>query len=753
MEASLKIQNIATQKVTSSFSLGENKCSEEVMSGSVKLPRLNGSNYQEWASIVKPLLIEEEIDITVKKLDVKLNAKALRIIRSTLSREKLPTVINTDSALETWKILQNQYSIMNSQKRKLKLFKLLSIEKQPNETLAQYFGRAKLLWAECNQFVKEDQGVTLITEEIMMISVIRGLHENLKSVVMKWSWDTLDMQTLESKLLEGSTMRSQGHANYVNKNKKKGKKFRNSSKITSNNEEKEQWKKAMDEEMLAMKENQVCIMVDKPKDCKLVSTKWVYTVKTDANGEVQRYKARLVARGFSQEYGINFNETFSPVIRTESLRLLLTIAIRKQLKLRQFDIKTAFLNGELQELVYIKQPTGYEDGTQRVCNLKRALYGLKQSPRMWNQGLVNFWKEYGFEQCRSDQCVLMMDNMILGMHVDDLVLLYETEKQLETFIKAISSKFEVKDLGELNYFLNIKIERKVDCVVLSQHKFIEETIDQFNIRDAKPLYTPLDGSIKLSNSQCPTDQKEINEMKKYPFRELIGKLNYLCTNTRPDIAISVSKLSRFMNNPGMIHWKLAIKVLRYVKTTKDYCLVLKPKDDLISVYSDADWAGEIDDRRSTSGHCIFFGGALISWKTKLQSAISMSTMESEFYALTYAIQEVQSVNYLLEELGIKQEKAIIVHEDNQSAIKFSNNSSFKGRAKHIDLRHNYVKDLIEKGFCVLKYCETEKMLADIFTKPVDRTKLKNCCEVIGCCSTQGECCGSVDDNQGKSRRN
>ena len=212
---------------------------------------------------------------------------------------------------------------------------------------------------------------------------------------------------------------------------------------------------------------------------------------------------------------------------------------------------------------------------------------------------------------------------------------------------------------------------------VSQHKFIEETIDQFNIRDAKPLYTPLDGSIKLSNSQCPTDQKGINEMKKYPFRELIGKLKYLCTNTRPDIAISVSKSSRFMNNPGMIHWKLAIKVLRYVMTTKDYCLVLKPKDDLISVYSDADWAGEINDRRSTSGHCIFFGGALISWKTKLQSAISMSTMESEFYALTYAIQEVQSVNYLLEELGIKQEKAIIVHEDNQSAIKFSNNSSFK----------------------------------------------------------------------------
>src|SRR3990167_2624399 len=503
--------------------------------------------------------------------------------------------------------------------------------------------------------------------------------------------------------------------------------------------EKEKWIAAMDEEMQAMKQNEVWVVVDKPKSCKLVSTKWVFTIKKDSAGVVQRYKARLVARGFSQIPGVNVNETFSPVIRTESIRLLLMIALRRKVNVRQFDIKTAFLNGSLEEEVYIKQPEGYSDGTKRVCRLNKALYGLKQSPRMWNQCLVTFLKEQGFAQLKSDQCVLTRGHTIVGIHVDDFILLYSSNEDLKEFVETISKRFDVKDLGDLNYFLNVKIERKDDKFILSQHRFIEETIEQFNIKDAKPLYTPIDPSIKLSTTQCPTTEQEIQKMKAYPYRELIGKLNYLSLNTRPDIAVSVSKLSRFMNNPGLIHWKMAIKVLRYVKTTKDFCLVLQPTDDRLCVYTDADWAGEIDDRRSTSGHCILFGGSLVSWKTKLQSAISLSTMESEFYALTYALQEVKAVNHVLEEINIKQEQPIVIYEDNQSTIKFSNNSAFKGRAKHIDLRYNYVKECIEQEWCILNYCETKNMLADIFTKAVDRRKIEICCKALGCYSPQMEC--------------
>ena len=499
-----------------------------------------------------------------------------------------------------------------------------------------------------------------------------------------------------------------------------------------NCEDKEKWIEAMNDEMDSMKSNQVWELVEKPKDVKVVSTKWIYTIKKDADGNIQRYKARFVARGFSQIEGVNVNETYSPVIRTESIRLLLNIAIVKNLRVRQFDIKTAFLNGTLDEIVYIKQPEGYDDGSGRVCLLKKALYGLKQSPRMWNQCFVNYLKSLGFNQCSGDQCVLKKDEMIVGLHVDDFIVLYDDEGTLRHFITSITSKFDVKDLGELNYFLNVKIERTNTSFLLSQKRFIEEAVEEFGLSEAKPLYTPLDPSIKLSINQCPTNDKDINEMRKYPYRELIGKLNYLSQHTRPDISIAVSKLSRFMNNPGKIHWKLALKVMRYLKTTSEYTLELKPENFVLSAYSDADWAGEIDDRRSTSGHCILVGGSIISWKTKLQSAISLSTMESEFYALTYTLQEIKAINIIMEELGIIQESPIVIFEDNQSTIKFSNNTTFKGRAKHIDLRYNFVREAIRNKLCTIKYCDTNMMIADMLTKPVERTKLEKCCKMFRC---------------------
>ena len=489
-----------------------------------------------------------------------------------------------------------------------------------------------------------------------------------------------------------------------------------------NSQEKAKWKKAMDCEIESMKKNKVWKLVNFA-DGKLISTKWVFDIKRGANGEVLRYKARLVARGFSQKFGVDYNETFAPVVRAESLRIALVFGLYKKWCFRQIDIKTAFLNGKLEEKVYIKQPPGFDDNTGRVCLLRKALYGLKQAPRCWNKRLVDFLEKLNFRSFVSDVCVLKRDNLIIVVYVDDLIIIGKTENEIDQTITKLKDEFELRDLGNLSFILGVEFTISNDTIRLSQKKFIKEIVNEFGQENAKPVKTPLDSNQKLTkNGGATIDNENL-------YRRLIGKLNYLAVWTRPDITFAVSQLSRFLSCPETIHWNAAKRIVRYLAASVDLNLVFKANNLEISGYSDADWAGCIDTRKSTSGYVVFIGDCLVSWKSKIQPTVALSSMEAEYYALSLLVQELLWIQGFAKEFGFSD--VVTVHEDNQACISFAKNSNFHGRAKHVSIRYNFVKDFVNRDSTKLVYCASESMRADLFTKALSLKKFEKLRSLIG----------------------
>ena len=496
-------------------------------------------------------------------------------------------------------------------------------------------------------------------------------------------------------------------------------------------EQKQLWIKAMDEEMKSISDNDVWELVNtKTVSQKPVSVKWVFTIKKNENGEVERYKARLVAKGYTQVKGIDYFETFSPVVRQESLRVLLNLAVLNGCCVRQLDIRTAFLNGVLEEDIYIKQPNGYEDGTKRICKLKKALYGLKQAPRVWNFELMGFLSTIGFQQIQSDNCILInnIQTVYISVYVDD-ILVIGAESEVNKIVENLKNKFDTKDLGEINFLLGIKVEKLQKGLWLSQSVYAKELLERFSMSNCKPVSTPSDANVRLSKSQSPNTAEDREIMKNVPFREAIGGLNYLCTCTRPDIATAVSLVSKFSNNPGEQHWKAVKRIFRYIRGTFDYGILVQPENSQLIGYADANWAEDADTRRSQSGYCFLIGGSVVSWKSKLQQTISLSTMESEYKALAFAVQELLWLKCLLEELGVRQE-CVTILEDNQACISFSNNPIFHGRAKHIDIKYHFIRENIKRNTMKLVFCPTEEMVADMFTKPVGKAKLEACRDAL-----------------------
>ena len=373
---------------------------------------------------------------------------------------------------------------------------------------------------------------------------------------------------------------------------------------------------------MSLHENHTYELVKLPKGKRALKNKWVYRLKTQEHSSQPKYKARLVVKGFSQKKGIDFEEIFSPVVKMSSIRVVLGIAASLNLEIEQLDVKTAFLHGDLEEEIYMEQPEGFKESGKEnlVCRLKKSLYGLKQAPRQWYKKFDSFMTDHGYHRTTSDHCVYVKnfsdgDFVILLLYVDDMLIVGRDTIKIDRLKKELSKSFAMKDLGPARQILGMKIsrDRQNGKLWLSQEKYIEKVLNRFNMSKAKEVSTPLAGHFKLNIKQCPTSEKDKEDMKKVPYASAVGSLMYAMVCTRPDIAHAVGVVSRYLSNPGKEHWNAVKWILRYLKGTSRLCLCFDNGKTMLDGYTDADMAGDLDNRKSTFGYLMIFAGGAVSW--------------------------------------------------------------------------------------------------------------------------------------------
>jgi hypothetical protein len=507
--------------------------------------------------------------------------------------------------------------------------------------------------------------------------------------------------------------------------------------IGGNNAKK--WRAAIDEELKSLMENNTWEICNKPAGRSIIGCKWIFKLKSpQVQGGEPRFKARLVAKGYSQKQGIDYHETFAPVIKYQSLRLILSIATERNMAVHQMDVKTAFLYGELDEEIFMEIPQGVKGAAEgQVLRLKRSLYGLKQSPRCWNRRMNDYLEDQKFCRLKTDSAVYTRgvgkEQVILGVYVDDLVIMSENLEEVVKVKETLNKEFKMVDFGEVSKVLGIRILRDIERGTLSldQSEYVEQIIGSFDMASAKELPTPLSNTEKFTVEMCPSTEEEVAAMRGIPYREAIGSLMYLMVSTRPDLAAAVGILSRFLANPGPEHWKGVKRIFRYLQGTKTFGLVFQRTGQVcLEGFTDSDWAGDLDNRRSTSAYVMLVGKGAVSWKSKRQESVALSSTEAEFMASTAACKEVMWMKDFLGELGFQQ-GTVRMFSDNQSSIKVMKNPVGHSRMKHIELQAYYVRDLIERGEVAFEYCSTDLQVADSLTKGVPREKVQLCNKLMG----------------------
>lgn len=408
----------------------------------------------------------------------------------------------------------------------------------------------------------------------------------------------------------------------------------------------------MQEEYDALQLNKTWHLVPPSSHINLIDCKWVYRIKKHADGTIDRYKARLVAKGFKQRYGIDYEDTFSPVVKAVTIRTVLAVSVSRGWKLRQLDVKNAFLHGVLEEEVYMKQPPGFEnsDAPNYVCRLDKALYGLKQAPRAWFSRLGSKLHALGFIPSKADTSMFLYNRegitIYVLVYVDDLIVTSSSDQAISALLRDLNDNFAIKDLGDLHFFLGIEVKHMRDGLLLTQEKYAKDLLDKVGMRGCKSLPTPLSSTDKLSLMEGMPLGPEGSS----PYRSIVGALQYP-TLTRPDLSFSVNKVCQFLHAPTTTHWTAVKRILRYVQDTPKIGITFrKSSSTLLSAFSDADWAGCVDDRRSTGGFAIFFGPNLVSWSARKQVNVSRSSIEAEYKALANATAEMIWVEALLGEL-------------------------------------------------------------------------------------------------------
>lgn len=445
-----------------------------------------------------------------------------------------------------------------------------------------------------------------------------------------------------------------------------------------------------------------------------------------------KYKARIVAKGYVQKRGVDFEEIFAPVTRLETVRLLLALAAKYGWEVHHLDVKSAFLNGDIQEEVYVCQPDGFvEKGKEHlVYRLVKALYGLRQAPRAWYAKLSKSLESLGFNRCPYEHAVYTKgigdEKLIIGVYVDDLLVTGTSAAVIEDFKKQMGERFEMSNMGQLSYYLGIEVAQGSGFIELKQTAYAKKILEKAGMVDCNPTKFPMDPK------ECITKNEDGKMVDATQFKSMIGGLRYL-VHTRPDIAYSVGMVSRFMERPTTLHLNAAKRILRYVKGTLEYGLVYTRKsgNNLLTGYSDSDMGGSIDDRKSTGGMVFYMNENLITWVSQKQRCVALSTCEAEFMAATAAACQAVWLRKLLGQLTGNYVGSVVLYIDNRSAIDLAKNPVFHGRSKHIDIRYHFVRECVERGEIVIKHVVTDSQRADIMTKALNTVKFESMRKLLG----------------------
>ncbi|XP_068304241.1 uncharacterized protein [Pyrus communis] len=481
---------------------------------------------------------------------------------------------------------------------------------------------------------------------------------------------------------------------------------------------KPEWQIAMQEEFNALKTQGTWILVPPPSNWSVIGSKWVYKVKKNPDGSISRFKARLVAHGYTQEQGLDYSETFSPVVRHTTVRLILALATQFNWQLRQLDIKNAFLHGDLVEDVYMKQPQGFVDATcpGHVCKLVKSLYGLKQAPRAWNSKFISYLPAIRFQSSLLDSSLFVKVNggdiILLLLCVDDIILTGSNSVKIQYVIDDLAGVFDLKDMGRLTYFLGLHIQYgDYGSLFISQAKYAKDVLQKAGMDTCKSTSTPSKPhtQIIIGEGTLLSDPSH--------YRSIVGALQYL-TFARPDIAYSVNMVCQFMAQPTDLHMFLVKRILRYIQGTISYGLqYTKSKEFNITAYSDSNWAANINTRRSITGFVVYLGNNPVSWQSKKQSTVSRSSTKAEYKALAHCAADVFWIRSVFKDIHQSISVPPSLYCDNLSALALSTNPVFHSKIKHLDTDYHFVREKVQKGDLMVHYIPTDDQMEE--GEPID----------------------------------
>uniref|UniRef100_A0A5B6Z4V3 Reverse transcriptase Ty1/copia-type domain-containing protein n=1 Tax=Davidia involucrata TaxID=16924 RepID=A0A5B6Z4V3_DAVIN len=480
------------------------------------------------------------------------------------------------------------------------------------------------------------------------------------------------------------------------------------------------WRAAMSEEFQALQNQGTWSLVPRPSNNPVIGCKWVFRLKKNADGSIARHKARLVAKGhlvakgYHQTEGVDYHETFSPVVKQPTIRIMLSLALHYQWPIQQLDVANAFLHGFLHEDVFMEQPQGFQDPAypSHVCKLRKALYGLKQAPRAWYDLFSQFLISNHFSNSVADSSLFILNEaghtVILLVYVDDILITGSSPSLIAALIQKMATAFAIKDLGPLSYFLGIEVTRTSSGLFLSQTKYTTELLHRAGMADCKPYASP-------TSSKQPTTLVDPFFEDPTLYRSLVGGLQYL-TVSRPDLSFAVNSACQHMHAPHQSHFTAVKRILRYVKGTLSHGLSFHNGPLSLTAFSDADWAGDRRDRRSTTGFCLFLGPNLISWSSKKQPTVARSSTEAEYRSLTYTAADLSWVRMLLQDLRVSLPSPPLLWCDNISAISLASNPVFHARTKHIEVDYHFIREKVLNKELQIHHISTLDQVADIFTK-------------------------------------
>jgi len=523
-----------------------------------------------------------------------------------------------------------------------------------------------------------------------------------------------------------------------------------------NSKEKDEWDHAIQSEVKSLLKNDTLKIVTRKKGQNIIGSRLVLTNKYGPNGSIQRRKARIVAKGYSQKYGVDYYQTFAPVARLETIRLLMAIAVQYGLKVHQIDVMTAYLNARLDEEVVMEIPEQMKETLEKIasieekdsviglranemlkslraggnaCKLNKAIYGLRQSGRQWHSTLDAKLRSLKLKPTKGDPCLYVAHRnaeiLLLLIYVDDILIASRDLNWITEIKRSLKENFDIKDLGLAEFCLGLEINQREEMITLTQSGYILDILRRFGMENCNPIATPAEVGTRQTQTADSTNVED------WPYRELIGALLYLAVATRPDIANTVSRLAQFTTAPEKSHWLAAKRVLRYLAGTVRIGLVYTPTDQPLLGYSDADWGGDLVTRKSYSGYAFLMSGGAVTWKSQKQRSVALSSTEAEYVSLSEAVKEGLYLRSLLMEIKLDEPAELTICIDNRGAQCLANDPVSHTRLKHIDVRYHFTRDAVQGGAVKLHHVPTDQMVADVLTKALPRVSHERCTRDLG----------------------